>query len=61
MQLSLLSIRIRIIIMDINYGYYPLSVYEIMTILGFGIIIYTYSKYKNALFIVKHYYSYQTY
>jgi hypothetical protein len=61
MQLSLLSIHIRIIIVDINCGYYSLSVYEIMTILGLEIIIYTYNKYKNALFIVKHYYSHHTY
>jgi hypothetical protein len=50
-------IRIHAIIADIKCGYYPLSVYEVMGVLGLEIVFPTYSKYKKAVSIVEHYYS----
>jgi hypothetical protein len=55
--ISNIRISIRVYIAIIKCGYYSISAYEVIAVLGLEIVIPASSKYKNELFIVEHYYS----
>jgi hypothetical protein len=55
-----ISIYIHVIIAVYKCIYYPISAYEVMSSLDFGVVILSCSKHRKALSIVEHYYLYHS-